>query len=248
MNASTLQDDPRIDWHASENETTWVADASDAIADLLRDGLCNASGTVRLLVSGGSTPGPIYRRLANIDLDWSRLVISLVDDRDVPAADEGSNARSIREQLLRDYAAAATFQPLREMSPTLNGAIELANQRWLEAIDQPIVAALLGMGDDGHTASLFPGARNLDAALATNQAYAHIDATGGGVAGDYPQRVSLTPFGLARTIQRVLLIRGAKKRDTLMAALADGPVAAMPIRLAWQAPLAPLHVFWCAES
>ena len=243
-----MRDDPRIQWHVTENEATWVGAAADAIANLLRDGLRDASSKVRLLVSGGSTPRPVYQRLANVDLNWSRVVIGLVDDRDVPADDKGSNARAIREQLLSDRAAAATLQPLREMAQTLDGAIELANQRWCEGTVQPIVAALLGMGDDGHIASLFPGASNLDTALSSNQAYAHIDASGCEVAGTYPQRLSLTPFGLAQATQRVLLIRGTKKRDTLLAALADGPIAAMPIRLAWQASLVPLHVYWCAES
>lgn len=242
-----MRDDPRIQWHATKTEATWVVAAADAIADTLRDGLRDASGKVRLLVSGGSTPGPVYQRLANVDLDWSRVVIGLVDDRDVPAHDKGSNARAIRELLLCDRAAAATFQPLRGMAQTVDDAIELANQRWREATDQPIIAALLGMGDDGHTASLFPGARNLGSALSAKQPYVHIDASGCEVAGTYPQRLSLTPFGLAQATHRVLLIRGAKKRDTMLAALADGPVEAMPIRLAWQAPLAPLQVYWCAD-
>ncbi|MFZ2234775.1 MAG: 6-phosphogluconolactonase [Dokdonella sp.] len=248
MNESTLQGDPRIDWHASENEETWVENAADAVVSLLRDGLRDANGKVRLLVSGGSTPGPVYRRLAKTNLDWSRVLIGLVDDRDVPADDKGSNARAIREQLLQARAAAATFQPLREIARTLDGAIEQANQRWLEATDQPIVAALLGMGDDGHTASLFPGASNLDVALSASQPYLHIDASGCEVSGEYPQRLSLTPFGLAQASWRLLLIRGSKKRDTLMAALSDGPINAMPIRLTWQAPSAPLQVHWCADE
>ena len=248
MNASILDNDPRIRWHPSDTEGSWAQRAVDVIAAGLQSALGDSREQVRLLLSGGSTPGPVYRQLASVDLDWSRVVIGLVDDRDVPPDHKGSNARAIRKQLLRDHAAAATFRPLRETAATLDGAIELANQRWRDAIQQPIVAALLGMGDDGHTASLFPDARNLAAALTSTQPYVHIDATGCPVAGDYPQRLSMTPFGLAQASQRLLLIRGAKKRNTLIAALSAGSVAAMPIRAAWQTELAPLHVHWCAQE
>lgn len=248
MNTSILDNDPRIRWHASNTQSAWAQCAVDVIAAGLQSALGGSRDRVRLLLSGGSTPGPVYRQLASVDLDWSRVVIGLVDDRDVPPDNKGSNARAIREQLLRDHAAIATFQPLRETAATLEGAIALANQRWRDAVQQPIVAALLGMGDDGHTASLFPDASNLAAALASTQPYVHIDATGCPVAGDYPQRLSMTPFGLAQASQRLLLIRGAKKRDTLIAALSAGPVAAMPIRAAWQSALAPLHVHWCAQE
>ena len=244
----TLQDERRIEWNASDLEVTWAKKAAEAVADLLLDELRKVNGKVRFLVSGGSTPAPIYRQLAQTDLDWSRVVVGLVDDRDVPAKDKGSNARAIREQLLQGHAIAAEFQPLRETAATLQAAVVVANQRWRDAVDQPIAAALLGMGDDGHTASLFPGASNLDAALSANQPYVHLDATGCEEAGDFTQRLSLTPLGLAQSSQRILLIRGARKRETLISALSDGPVSEMPIRLAWQMLLAPLHVHWCAEE
>ena len=243
-----MQHEPRIDWNASALEATWAKEVVDAVVRLLLDKLQNGNGKVRLLVSGGSTPAPIYRQLAQTDLDWRRVVIGLVDDRDVSAHSDGSNARTIREQLLQGHAVAAEFQPLRETAATLQAAVDFVNQRWRDGADQPIAAALRGMGDDGHTASLFPGAGNLDAALSTNQAYAHIDATGCEVAGDFTQRLSLTPSGLAQSSERILLIRGARKRETLISALSAGPVTAMPIRLAWQPPLAPLHVYWCAEE
>lgn len=248
MTAPDLQDDPRIDWHASDDEDVWTRDAVDTIAETIENGLECSANQVRLFVSGGSTPGPIYRRLANVELDWSRVVIGLVDDRDVPADSNGSNARMIRETLLRDRAAAATFQPLRETAAALEDAIRIANEHWQVAADQPIVIALLGMGDDGHTASLFPDAGNLDAALNSTQPYIHIDAAGCPVADEFPQRLSMTPLGLAQASQRLLLIRGSKKRNTLVAALVNGPVAAMPIRAVWQAPLAPLQVHWCANE
>lgn len=248
MSLLDMQNDPRIDWHSSNSEPTWAKASAEAVADLLRDRLLNENGKVRLLVSGGSTPAPIYRRLAQADLDWARVVVGLVDDRDVPADGKGSNARAIREQLLQGRAADAHFQPLRETAVTLQAAVDFANQRWRDAVDQPIVAALLGMGEDGHTASLFPRANNLDAALSAKQPYAHIDASGCEVVGEFPQRISLTPFGLAQSTQRILLIRGATKQRTLIEALLAGTVAEMPIRIAWQPPLATLHVHWCAEE
>lgn len=247
-------DDPRIDWHASAQPDDWAAEVAAFIASALRESLAAHAGKVRLLVSGGTTPAPAYQRLAASDLDWSRVVVALVDDRDVPADDAGSNARAIREHLLRDRAAAATFVPLRELADSAESAIDAANRCWLASADQPIAVAVLGMGDDGHTASLFPGARNLSAALASSSAYVLVDATGCPVAGAYHQRLSLTPAGLALARQRVLLIRGERKREVLLAALAPGPLEAMPIRVAWSRSSSdgagtdvPLRVFWCAR-
>lgn len=239
--------DPRIQWHASADADSWAADVADRIAGALREALAATSAPVRLLVSGGTTPAPAYQRLAAIDLDWSRIVIGLVDDRDVAADDAGSNARAIREHLLRDRAAVARFIALREQAETAADAIAAANADWLASAGQTVAMAVLGMGDDGHTASLFPGARNLDDALSTTAPYALIDATGCPVAGTYHQRLSLTPFGLVSAQQRLLLIRGERKRDVLLSALGIGPVAAMPIRVAWADDAPPLQVCWCAQ-
>jgi len=256
----------RIVWHASADESAWV----DAAVGYVRGALQAELGTHHatwLLLSGGTTPAPVYSALAEQTLDWARIVVSLVDDRDVDPDADGSNARLVRETLLRDRAACARFQPLHVAGESLQDAVRVSNASWLRNDDSrgvrsdgaggfranvadknanvSLAVAVLGMGDDGHTASLFPGAVNLDSALASTAPYAAIDAAGCSAAGIWPRRISLTAAGFAQARHRILLIRGAQKRATFERALAPGAVRDMPIRVAIDMADSPLHVYWC---
>ena len=238
--------DPRIVWRPRASEAAWIDACVEATGAAIAAEL-SIHPRALLLLSGGTTPAPVYRALARVELDWSRVVVSLVDDRDVAPDADGSNARLLRETLLLGRASAATFWPLRETAGSLDDAVLAANARWSTNGDTlPIAAALLGMGDDGHTASLFPGARNLDAALASPRPYAAIDASGCVVAGAWPRRISLTPNGLVQAHQRLLLIRGEDKHAVFERALTPGAVRDMPVRIALDLPGAPLQVLWCA--
>ena len=231
----------RIDWHAHADEAAWVRAATAAIAAALQAAL-DVHPETWLLLSGGNTPAPVYHALGGVALDWSRVVVSLVDERDVEPDAGGSNARLIRQTLLRDRAAAARFVPLRAAGQSLADAVAAAN-----ATARPHIAmAVLGMGDDAHVASLFPRAANLDAALAASEAYAAIDARGCAAAGDWPWRISLTPSGLAQAQQRLLLLRGGHKRSVFQRALQAGDWREAPIRVAIDGVGPALRVDWCA--
>ena len=236
-------------WHASADEHAWV---EAVVADLrvVLQAQLETHASTWLMLSGGTTPAPVYSALATQPLDWSRVVVSLVDDRDVDPNAKGSNERLVRQTLLRERASVARFQPLHRAGQALNDAVRASNESWPlgagdSAVDISIAVAVLGMGDDGHTASLFPGAVNLDAAFASTDPYVAIDATGCAVAGDWPHRISMTPSGLALARHRVLLIRGEEKRATFERALGAGEARDMPIRVAIDDVDNPLHVYWC---
>ena len=168
------------------------------------------------------------------------MSLALVDERWVPPGDPDSNATLVRATLLDGRAAAATLEPLVMPDGTLDDAVRGANRRARFAS-----AALLGMGPDGHTASLFPKARGLREALDARADYVSVDAAGCAGAGPWPLRISLTPHGLAKARRRVLLVRGAAKRALLEQALGGDDVEALPVRALFALPGDALQIHWC---
>ena len=242
--------DARVDWRNADDEGDWIAAAADVVRAALERDL-ETDGHALLLLSGGSTPAPVYRALAQTDLDWSKVDVALVDDRWVAPDDAASNARLARDTLLQHHAAHARFWPLvdtgdltpgTDAAAAMHAAAARANRRWRDAAWIPSIT-LIGMGDDGHTASLFPGSHGLAHALATDEPYAPIDATGCPGAGTLPLRISLTATGLATARQRLLLLRGESKRTMLARAAAPGDIAEYPVRAAFADTL---EVLWCA--
>jgi 6-phosphogluconolactonase len=234
-----LPRDPPVSLHEFRNDDQWSWAAAVSIAAALRRDLM-AQPRARLLVSGGKTPAPVFRALSQAPLEWNRVDIALVDERWLQPDDPDSNARLVREHLLRSHAAAARFEPLTRPGLGIGEAVASAN---LHAHHSPGVV-VLGIGDDGHTASLFPGMRGLSEALASRNAYVAVDATGCPGAGPWTRRISLTPAGLAPAHTRLLMLRGTAKRGHFVQALAGDDVRAMPVRISFLTPGAALQVYW----
>jgi 6-phosphogluconolactonase len=139
------------------------------IADELRTAIA-ARGDATLAVSGGKSPIALFGQLREQALDWSKVTVLLVDERCVPNDHAESNTALVRQHLLQGAAASASFATLFETVPTdlndaaLHALVAAANRR-LSAIRFPLDVVVLGMGEDGHTASIFPAAPGLNHAL-----------------------------------------------------------------------------------
>lgn len=199
--------------------------ASD-VAAVLERGIA-AKGKATLAVSGGTTPSLFFERLSRMDIAWTGVTITLVDERQVPETSERSNARLVRTKLLQNNAASARFMPLYDAS----AAAQL----------DPLDTVVLGMGLDGHTASFLPGGDRLAEALDPDAAQ-HIVAIH--APGASEPRLTLTLPVLLAADFITLHIEGPEKRAILDAALADGPIEAMPIRAFLRAKT-PMLVYWC---
>ena len=235
--ANTTPAAPVLFLHADAEE--WVRGAVADIAGGLQRAL-EVRGEARLLLSGGSTPAPVYRALARAPLQWSRISVGLVDERWLPENDIASNARLVRETLLAEGAAGARLDALLMPPRTIEDCVRAANA----AAANAGAVAVLGMGDDGHTASLFPHTPGLAAALAAQDDYVAVDASAAPVAAPWPRRISLTPAGLARASLRILLLRGERKRGVLLRALEGEDALALPVRAAFALPGAALRIHW----
>lgn len=232
--------DSRVEWIEHRDPESWVHGIARDLERILAVELA-IRGRARMLLSGGTTPAPAYAQLAVAPLDWPNITVGLVDERWLSPQDSASNARLVRESLL-DRADVGHFEPLVREGLTLAESVHAANVEARHA-DEACVA-VLGMGNDGHTASLFPGSVDLDRALASDQPYAAMDASGCPVAGDWPLRITLTPAGLARTRHRLLLLRGEAKREVFLRALDGDDIRELPIRAALGIGIEPVRVHW----
>jgi 6-phosphogluconolactonase len=221
MTASRLQE------HASAQEAAGALAAG--IAAALQAGL-RARGAAVLAASGGSTPRPVYQVLSGLDLDWEHIHVVVADERWVETDQPGSNEALIRETLLRDRAARARLTGLKTEHDTPQAAVGAVNAR-LASLPRPFDAAVLGMGEDGHTLSWFPDAEGLDQALDADGPLAcAVTARESRVTGAHTRRMTLTRAALTGVRRADLVINGAAKRDALAAADLPGPVEAMPVR------------------
>ncbi len=181
--------------------------AASALVNALVTGIAD-KGAASLALAGGSTPAPVYRLLSQAELDWAKVTLTLTDERQVAPDHPDSNARMLRQTLLVGPAAEAVFAPLDGAS--IAGLV-------------PFDGVLLGMGEDGHFASLFPGNAALADGLSIDALTIEVPA--GAPAPPQP-RISLTLKALSGATATLLVVTGAAKRAVLEQA-AGLPVATL---------------------
>jgi 6-phosphogluconolactonase len=201
---------------------------------------------VSLFLSGGSTPGPLYKSLAEAALDWNNIHVALVDERWVDPDHNASNEKLIRETLLAGSAKPAFTGMKTTAATATEGRSECETRYGL--LPKHFALSLLGMGPDGHTASLFPCADGLDDALDNDSLNTNLCAAiypqQSEVTGEYVERMSLTPSALLRSQRLILIITGDDKWDVYQQAKQAADVKQMPVALFLQQDSTPVDVYW----
>jgi 6-phosphogluconolactonase len=219
----------------------------DALAESLVGRLGEAvrvRGQAVIAVSGGQSPRALFEQISRHALSWERVTVTQVDERWIDPAHADSNARLIREHLLVGHAATARFVGLKNSADTPEAGRASCESN-LQALALPFDVVILGMGDDGHTASLFPGAAELAVALDTSRPDLCTPAYP--PAAPYP-RMSLTLRGLLCSRVLVLPLAGGAKISTLRKAEEQGPVEQMPIRAILRQLQVPIEIWSTVES
>jgi 6-phosphogluconolactonase len=221
------------------DKPTLAKELAEAVADRLRAAIAER-GVAAIAVSGGSTPGRFFQALGKTkDIDWSKVIVTLVDERWVDETNDRSNAMLVNERMLQGPAATARFLPLYSGGDTPDVAAIARTNALLADLPEPFAAVILGMGGDGHTASFFPGGDTLAEALTAEGPTLSIRAPGAG-----EPRVTFTLPRLLRTDALYLHIEGQEKAEVLDQALGDGPVEDLPIRAVLRSGH-PVNVYWC---
>ena len=196
--------------------------------------------------SGGSTPAPIYRRMSQMELDWSKVAVTLIDERYVPETSPESNAALIKQTLMTGSAAAARFVPLYHSEVTVDRAAALAAHA-LAREGGRLDAVLLGMGEDGHICSMFPNSPTLKTLLSSTLPPTVLGVPHGrdGAAPSL-ERLSINLPYLMGASRVVLALTGAAKRAVFEREAAGDP-AVQPIA-ALMAAKVPLDVLWTEKA
>ena len=227
-----------IERHDFTSGTELAQALSEAIATQLAAAIAERGQAV-LAVSGGTTPLRLFEILSRRAIDWNAVTITLVDERFVPVDSDRSNEKLVRDHLLRDNAGVAKFVGLYNAATVEAAALAAANR--IDALHRPFDVVVLGMGNDGHTASFFPGGDRLDQAIDpdTRALVLPIHAEGAG-----EKRLTLTLPLIVGAGMLVLHIEGAAKQATLEKALAGNDEMEMPVRAVFHHARTPIQLYW----
>jgi 6-phosphogluconolactonase len=200
--------------------------AADWLAAKLKDAIARRGAAV-FMGSGGSTPGPIYEKLSQAQLEWDKVQIGLCDERWVEINHPASNGAMIERTLLQNKAAAASYTPMKIAGQDPFLAVDQVDELYMDASLTDVM--LLGMGPDAHTLSWFKDARGYDHAVSpeSTSVVAAIEAIESEVTGPNLLRMTLTQPCVAYARNILLLITGAEKKAVYESAPDDAPVSIM---------------------
>ena len=221
-----------------ENTSALDGALTAKVSGLLREAI-ETQGSASLVVSGGRTPVGFFHLLSQQELDWSKVTIALADERWVNADHADSNEKLVRDNLLINKAHKAHYLALKNSAENaLEGEAEC--QRQLSAIDR-FTVVILGMGDDGHTASLFPESEALKRGLDMDSGADCIAVT---PLHAPHQRMSMTLPRLLNSQCIIVHISGASKQQVLTQASAGDDIMELPIRAVLQQQITPVSIYW----
>jgi len=234
---------PDVSWTESSHgdAETLATRVAGQLEALVREALVRRGKAV-LALAGGRTPFPIYRRLAEARLDWSSVSLIATDERWVPADHPARNSNEVRNA----FGAAAGVNVL-ELVPAAVGSVADAErgETAMAAVAGPFDAVLLGIGGDGHFASLFPGAAALDAGLdpASRRSALVVNPVPLPPEAPHP-RVSLSLARLMRTRRLLLVATGDAKRAVLDQAQSQHAGPELPVSTLLRRATVPVEIHW----
>jgi 6-phosphogluconolactonase len=231
--------------HSYSDNPALVAELAPKIAEKLRCAIA-ARGYGNLAVSGGSSPKTLFTALSKQTIDWQHVQVTLVDERWVDEADVNSNAWLVRQYLLQDLAAVAQFVSLKVSNADAFASVEAVTAKLKGTLAPlfPLDVIVLGMGEDGHTASWHPGAETLVEVMdidsdkicsAVRPVLAAFD------------RMTLTLSAVMQSRLIILCLVGEGKKSVLNLALQPGPVLALPLRAITQQTQVPTEIYYASK-
>jgi 6-phosphogluconolactonase len=228
------------EWWDYEN----VEEMADAVAGdigFIIESALDARAASLIAVPGGKTPLPVYKTLSARPLDWKKVTIIPTDDRLVPVDSDLSNVRAIAQDFL---PTGARVIPIATTLDDYRQAGNAADAR-LQDLPWPPDLAWLGMGDDGHTASIFPGP-DLQDALEAPKARRAVGVMPEPMPDNAPvPRVTLTRAAILSARTLLITITGDKKRELLEQAIGDGHSSKLPIGRVLAEAEQPIDIHWC---
>lgn len=225
--------------HVFKTQYELVEMLSKSIASQLKEAI-RTKGKATLIVSGGSTPIPLFKRLSEIPLGWENVTVGLCDERWLPSSDEDSNENLVKTHLLQGEAGKSRFVGMYIEDTNIQDAEVLCAKKMKEALF-PFDVLILGMGSDAHTASLFPGNVKLDEAFDLNNEALCIAIEP--TTAPY-MRMSLTRQAILSATHIYLHFEGLEKRVVYDEAIAGDDMYKMPIRSVLNQDIKDVEVYY----